>query len=334
MAQTARAQRRWRGLVPEWTVPIAELRSRPVVATASVAAAALVPLSFCGSLWWPLDLLAQARVHLAAALALLCVAALALRLRLAALVAVAALGLSVADVLIHRGTVAALRPDGPTVTIVSANVWGRNGDYERLGALVVEQDADIVLLQEAWPERVGAQGSLARYPYRASLPDEAGHGLMLLSRLPVTDLRTLAVSRHSRIGLVATLASDLGPLHVVVAHLTRPTTRWSFRFQRRYFEAVAALPELDRDPVVVAGDLNGTPWSLAMKRFVAGSGLRLAPSGATWPSWLGPFGLPLDHVLTNGEACVAALGIGDDIGSDHLPVVAEIGLCQGSPGTP
>ena len=45
----------------------------------------------------------------------------------------------------------------------------------------------------------------------------------------------------------------------------------------------------------------------------------------TWPAW--PLALPqvaLDHILVSGELAVAAAGTGPAVGSDHLPVWAQI----------
>ena len=45
----------------------------------------------------------------------------------------------------------------------------------------------------------------------------------------------------------------------------------------------------------------------------------------TWPAW--PLALPqvaLDHILVSPELAVAAAGTGPAVGSDHLPVWAQI----------
>jgi hypothetical protein len=92
---------------------------------------------------------------------------------------------------------------------------------------------------------------------------------------------------------------------------------------------VAALAQLVRHidgPLVLAGDLNTSPWSNAFRKLRATTGL--APASIlmpTWPAW--PLALPqvaLDHILVSGELAVAAAGTGPAVGSDHLPVWAQI----------
>ena len=79
-------------------------------------------------------------------------------------------------------------------------------------------------------------------------------------------------------------------------------------------------------PLVLAGDLNTSPWSNAFRKLRAVAGL--APASTlmpTWPAW--PVALPqvaLDHIFVSPELAVAAAGTGPAVGSDHLPVWAQL----------
>ncbi len=81
-------------------------------------------------------------------------------------------------------------------------------------------------------------------------------------------------------------------------------------------------------PVVVAGDFNAGPWSHGFQDFMAKTGLtRHATLAPTWPAW--PIALPqvaLDHILVSGDLAVVRGGTGPAVGSDHLPVVAEVAM--------
>jgi endonuclease/exonuclease/phosphatase (EEP) superfamily protein YafD len=78
--------------------------------------------------------------------------------------------------------------------------------------------------------------------------------------------------------------------------------------------------------LVLAGDLNTSPWSQSFRAVRVATGL--VPAGTltpSWPAW--PLALPqvaLDHIFVSQELAVAASGIGPAVGSDHLPVWAKL----------
>jgi endonuclease/exonuclease/phosphatase (EEP) superfamily protein YafD len=91
---------------------------------------------------------------------------------------------------------------------------------------------------------------------------------------------------------------------------------------------VAALAAKESGPVVVAGDLNMSPWSPFFSRLVKASGLTDSEPGfgfqPTWPTYQPILYLPLDHVLVSRDVIVADRRTAADVGSDHLPVVIDI----------
>ena len=60
----------------------------------------------------------------------------------------------------------------------------------------------------------------------------------------------------------------------------------------------------------------------------AGPQLRDVMHGPDWrPTWRAgfwPLALRIDHVLVNGDLCVAHAEVGESIGSDHRPVIARL----------
>ena len=45
---------------------------------------------------------------------------------------------------------------------------------------------------------------------------------------------------------------------------------------------------------------------------------------ATWPSILGPFGIPIDHCLVSDDVIVEDFRLGPSAGSDHRAVVVDL----------
>ena len=99
----------------------------------------------------------------------------------------------------------------------------------------------------------------------------------------------------------------------------------------RQIERLAALRAAHKGPLIIAGDLNMTPWSYRLQRFLARADMRRhATFLRSWPTD-GQFRLPfpaflIDHVLTTPDIKTVSIRIGPKLGSDHLPVVAVLRL--------
>lgn len=82
-------------------------------------------------------------------------------------------------------------------------------------------------------------------------------------------------------------------------------------------------------PTIIAGDFNATPWSSAFADIDYKRATGLQP---TWP--MRYFGIPVDQVLVSEHWQVAQSKAGPDIGSDHLPIIAKLGLFLTRPSYP
>jgi endonuclease/exonuclease/phosphatase family metal-dependent hydrolase len=98
-------------------------------------------------------------------------------------------------------------------------------------------------------------------------------------------------------------------------------------------EQLARLAEQARAvtlPLVVVGDLNVTPFSPHFQQLLADGGLRSAADGfgwqPTWPTFMPPAGIQIDHALVNSRVAVEHFAQGSGTGSDHLPIVADLVL--------
>jgi endonuclease/exonuclease/phosphatase (EEP) superfamily protein YafD len=219
---------------------------------------------------------------------------------------------------------------GPTLTLLALNAWHQHGDVRRLERYLATAPADVVVLSEFGPDKRALLANLkAAYPFQVDCADQWPCSLALLSRLP---LEAAGVGRIASEGREVR-ASDMpafvwaklaGSLTVIGTHLHRPS-----RDPWLHARQVSALTHLVRNidgPLILAGGLNTSPWSNAFRKLRAATGL--APASIlmpTWPAW--PLALPqvaLDHILVSPELAVAGAGTGPAVGSDHLPVWAQI----------
>ena len=308
-------------------------------ATLTVAAAGLGLATGCAlaaRLWWAFDLFSHFRPHYAALAALLGAVALISRTYPAAL-ALAAIALlnawAVRDLWPGAAAaVAAPATEGAPLRVVSANVLASNPTPRKVLDFVRGSNADLVVLVDAegerWHSVLAALGEL--YPYRAPDAWREGAPVVLLSRWPVPVETVLHLPAAERPFVVARLAAPGATPLVVGVHPAspKPAKPEDSRERNDQLHHMGATVEGVTGPVILAGDLNTSPWSPHFRDLLAQTGLRDAAAGRgwlpTWPVRLGPAGIPIDHVLVGGGVAVADLKRGPDVGSDHYPLVADL----------
>jgi endonuclease/exonuclease/phosphatase (EEP) superfamily protein YafD len=237
--------------------------------------------------------------------------------------------------------------DGPTLRIATLNGWG--GDrVEPLDRMLAAWDADVVVLQECGGrlrEQVRAQsvpGSPISVHMQASL--------CMVSRLPL--IETAAMERDAfeladGSGLVHTYLLDWFGDTIAVTNVHLETQREGldlFR-QGRLAEAIPSLKQKSllrsiehrvarrwaashERAAIVAGDFNTPPESRAFRTewdgWTDAFAARGRGMGATrMNGWIQA---RIDHVLADPRWRVVSIEVGEDVGSDHLPVIAELRL--------
>ncbi|SCM74628.1 putative Endonuclease/exonuclease/phosphatase [uncultured Pleomorphomonas sp.] len=130
---------------------------------------------------------------------------------------------------------------------------------------------------------------------------------------------------------------DAPALVVYVLHPTTPRSFDQWQSRNAYLDAIARsiAAEAPGTPIVAMGDFNTPTWSPFFQSFLKTSGL-VDAAGTGWPSttrfsrrWLVKrfyVGSPVDHILVSPNIEVKRFEVGPDIGSDHLPVIADLRL--------
>jgi vancomycin resistance protein VanJ len=245
------------------------------------------------------------------------------------------------------------RHHGPTFTVMTYNLGNGLAAPDRLVATLRAAKADVVGLQEL----DGAQASAIErhlgdlYPGAILHPGGfAGKGL--LSRYPIVEQEQLHLS-PDRPDLRAVVEVDGSPLTVIVAHPRPP----KMRLTGMVFDPVTAnqidmLAEIAvaSGPAVVVGDFNMTVRHSRYAHWTS-AGLvdafrAIRRGGATLPVRVGRsanlkdrlVGFPLlpvvrvDYIWHTTHLVAQAAWVGDDAGSDHLPVLARLALRASAAG--
>lgn len=222
---------------------------------------------------------------------------------------------------------------GETLRVVSANLLMVHPDTDALAAELVRADADVLLLQEVSPRWVAA---LERHGLRASHPHGVVHaredsfGTAILSRRPLLDvgLFPLGGLPQSR----AVNALDGAPVELRNVHTLPPRRADYVAPHRGALDAIVAWARAQGDsPFVIAGDFNATSRSrfAADIADIAGDAWTQAGRGFghTFPN--GVFPLPpvrIDHVYLSRQLTATTIAVGEGHGSDHRPLVVELGF--------
>jgi endonuclease/exonuclease/phosphatase (EEP) superfamily protein YafD len=296
---------------------------------------AVAAIGLYAHLEWPLDLFAHFAVQCIAAQLL---AALYLALRRASLPVF--LGLPI--LLINVVPIARYHLAAPTtataeysVRVMILNVDSSNERVDLVRQSIAAEGPDVIFLSEATAQLASAIAPLnTAYPYQVGLMTDSKFSVLLLSRLPLQDPK---VHRAGDVPSVsASLCLDSGRpgtrcLTVVGIRPPAPTTRARAEARRAVFRMAAELRAgaMDR-PFALLGDFNVTPWSPAFRHLVRATGLRDSAVGfglhPTFGSRSIILGQLIDHVLVDASITVADHRVGDDVGSDHYPVVVDFSL--------
>lgn len=221
----------------------------------------------------------------------------------------------------------------PLLRLVSANLAHFNRDLGRAAAALGAMNADVIALCEVTAEsRARMRDLAATHPFATDTCDlSAIYGILILSRRPFRLLSRgggeTAAPRHIAVRLELEHGPADLPVDLIAVHLANPTRRDMGPRIPAEIEALVAMARGLAPDLILCGDCNAASWSSWLRRLERAAGLgndrRLNPS---WPLPLpAPLRLPIDHVWARGRLAVTATRLGPPTGSDHLPLIAEIG---------
>jgi endonuclease/exonuclease/phosphatase family metal-dependent hydrolase len=236
---------------------------------------------------------------------------------------------------------------GPKIRLLTCNLKGRCYDNAVLNDLIYDTAPDIVTLQ-------GCYGN-----FRIHWPEgwhvvQKGE-LLVASRYPVREVTLLSGPRighvFQRPNVYYCLVSlPQGDTAVCSVHLPSPhyglaeamdrhtliSTRGSDRIdresedRRRQSETAVEMTADMHGPLIVAGDFNVTADSPIYRQTWARFDNAFSRSGFGYghterPYKLGwRFGIRIDHVLCSPDWQPCRCWIGPEVGSDHLPLIADL----------
>jgi endonuclease/exonuclease/phosphatase (EEP) superfamily protein YafD len=289
--------------------------------------------------FWLVDLLTFAWPYVVAAGIFVAVAACATRRLKAIVIAVA--GLAVAAVPAADVQTARISPAGSGLMVLTANLYVDNArppaDFI---AILRAERPDIVVLEETTPAWERAISAAGLFPYESDHAVVVRDGIKVFSTLPIraeTALKRAFTEDHAyKEPLRLELDLNGKPLFLYAFHPETPRKLWQWRDRNAYLSAAAEAVkgDLEKAPVIVAGDWNTPSWSPFFRGFLKQAGLASTAGG-----WLQPVtrfsmkldrfayvGASIDHVVVSPDISLRKRRVGPAFGSNHLPVIAELAL--------
>jgi endonuclease/exonuclease/phosphatase (EEP) superfamily protein YafD len=208
------------------------------------------------------------------------------------------------------------------------NVNTGNRLYETVRTAVQVVDPDILVVEEiddTWIQQL--EPLKQRYPYECVETRRDNFGIGLFSSYPLADKKITYIGSAGVPSVNAAVKIDGIKFSILATHTLPPDTRDLWLYRNEQLDEIAHWCMTNTGPLLVAGDLNTTPWSHAFRKLMRETGLADSAAGwryqPTWPvrNWL--MRIPIDHVLYSDGIRILQRTVGPDIGSDHLPVRVE-----------
>jgi endonuclease/exonuclease/phosphatase (EEP) superfamily protein YafD len=236
-------------------------------------------------------------------------------------------------------------------TVMTTNVGNNRAPAEKLIPVIRDSGADLVAFQEVSDQQADAIKTdlVTAYPYQAVYPGNFA-GKALLSRYPILDSKQLHLSEE-RPDLKTVVDIGGTEITLIIAHPPPPRPHWrGLKFDRQTWKQITSLAELaiHHKPVVLLGDFNLAEW-WGEYAYLRKMGLKDAfqvagrDRGHTLPRRIGPWKrmqalnrllsrltfiplLRVDYIWYTEPLHCLESWVGNDNGSDHLPVLAKLVL--------
>ncbi len=222
-------------------------------------------------------------------------------------------------------------PDAPAFDVVLVNVHTQNRDHDSLLELLRGDPPDLAVILEVNERWMAVLEQLRDvYPHIHAEPRPDNFGIALLARRPWIAVRTHVFGEAFVPSIVARGKFGGREIEIVATHPLPPMRPRTQALRDDQLVQLNGYLRRRTGPLVVAGDLNTSPWSGAFTSLLEGTRLRDARRGhgvlATWPDGR-PWPLvPIDYVLVSPELTVADARVGPAIGSDHRPLRVRLQL--------
>jgi endonuclease/exonuclease/phosphatase (EEP) superfamily protein YafD len=217
-----------------------------------------------------------------------------------------------------------------SMRLLAANVEVGNTNFAAVRRLVTATDPDLFEVTELTPVMAQHLGEeLRAYGTRVVDARDDAYGIGVYSRLPLLSSKVVHFPADGPPTVVARVRVAGKAVTVVVTHVHTPFAG-SIHTRHLHALAAAARSRLGRR-VIVCGDFNSPPWSGPLRDFAGDARLHdvygsHAWAGYSWPTWGYVLRVPIDNCFLSKGLAFTGHHDGPNIGSDHRPLVVDVGV--------
>lgn len=219
----------------------------------------------------------------------------------------------------------------PEIRLLHFNVHTRNRQFQKTLDLISELQPDVIVIEEIndlWLEKLIPLTKT--HPWWIAHPRDDNFGISLFSRLPLKNQRISDFSGIELSTILASIKTQKADLLLAATHPLPPVGPAYADVRDRQLAVLAEFAATASAPLVIAGDLNATPWSHAFKNMLAVGRLHDSSRGfgfqPSWPTFNPLLLIPIDHFIHNDHIKVTNRFIGPDCGSDHRPLIVDFSI--------
>lgn len=218
-----------------------------------------------------------------------------------------------------------------TTKIVCINLLSSNGQFEDVENYIKQKNPDLIVMQEfntLW--QLMLEPKLNEYQFRLTIPRDDNFGIAVYSKLKVSALEELKIGKAEVPSIQGEIELGTTKARLIATHTLPPVDTWYFDHRNTQLAELGTIvSELDGE-VIVIGDLNTSSFSIHFKNLISNTKLIDTRRGfgqlTTWPTWFNLARTTLDHCLVTEGISIKSRDVGQDIGSDHLPIFVELGV--------
>jgi endonuclease/exonuclease/phosphatase (EEP) superfamily protein YafD len=221
------------------------------------------------------------------------------------------------------------------IRVMVSNVLTSNQRYEDFIDYVRSENPDILVILEmdlTWQQQIQPLKSLL--PYSIEQPQQDNFGIALFSKIPPIDPQVQYWGKGAVLvpSLTANITIRDRVVSLIATHPVPPLNDEYSISRNSQMNEIADYVRQVGNEAIVMGDLNMSMWSPYYRKFIDRANLKNTRQGfgiqPSWPTNLPLLQIPIDHCLVTANIKTSKNRIGQDIGSDHYPLIADLLLSK------
>ncbi len=214
--------------------------------------------------------------------------------------------------------------------IVSANILSHNHEFDKLKQLIKKENPELILIQEINPLWEKALQEWATdYPHQMIKSRRDNFGMALYSKYPFSKNEFIYLTQEPIPYILATIKKEDKEISLLGVHAMPPMGSRFFDLRNRQLNGINEIAKNQNENLIVLGDLNCTSFSPCFNYLTKGTTLKDTRLGkglqTSWSAKMNAIQITLDHAFVSENVSVLDRKLGNDIGSDHYPVILELG---------